>query len=320
MTESAACPECGYPLEGEETSCPNCGTPLEPTASPSEMEAPPEIANDASTTPESDTGDSVASGSGHTSEETDDTESGFFCSNCGTRNPAGANFCYKCGTTLRATGTRPPPPPKKGGTKKVGGKQKRTPSQGRSGGTERKSGSMSPNLLYGGFAIIALIILAIVYINRHTDNNLSAPDPGAAGHAVNLQSLEEARQAMQTDSGNPTAVLHYANKLFDAGLFQQAIEMYQKYLTDRPEDSDARIDMGVCYFQLGQNEKAVSVMEEALKYNPKHQKGHYNLGIVNFHLGNIAKAREWFQKTIDINPDADVAEMARKQLAELDQG
>ncbi|NOY05696.1 MAG: tetratricopeptide repeat protein [Chlorobi bacterium] len=313
MTKLSACPECGYPLEGAENTCPNCGTPLEPTSSHPETHDSAMNADTVSTVPESETTESAAD-SGNTDEENGGVENGIFCTNCGARNPADANFCYKCGTPIKVPAPRPRT--RKGGTKKVGGKQKRSTVQGRGGATEKKSGSLSPNMLYGGFAVIAIIILAIVYFNRHADNDSQA----MADHAVHLQSLEAARQAMQNDPGNPDAVLHYANKLFDTGMFQQAIEMYQKYLVDRPEDSNARIDMGVCYFQLGQFEQAKDVMEEALKYDPKHQKGHYNLGIVNIRLGDTAKAREWFRKTIEINPDADVANMARKQLAELDQG
>ncbi len=314
MTESAACPECGYPIEGAETSCPNCGIPLEPAVSRSDETAPPAHEPDTSSSGEAEPAGSGAPESMDAEDENEGAETGFFCTNCGTRNPAGANFCYKCGTSLKTTGA--PPRPRKSRTKKVGGKQKKASTRKRGGVAEKKSASLSPNMLYGGFAVIALIVLALIYTNRHSpEEHTHANEP-----AVSLQALDQARQAMESDPGNPAAVLHYANKLFDAGMFQQAIEMYKKYLAQRPEDSNARIDMGVSYFQLGQNENAISVMEEALKYDPKHQKGHYNLGIVNINLGNVEKAREWFQKAIDLDPKSDVAKMARKQLDDLNQG
>jgi tetratricopeptide (TPR) repeat protein len=82
----------------------------------------------------------------------------------------------------------------------------------------------------------------------------------------------------------------------------------------KPTNADARIDMGVCYYNLKQYDKAIAEMEKALKNSPNHQIGHLNLGIVNLGAGNLDKSKEWFQKAVNINPNNDIGKRAQELL------
>lgn len=85
------CPACGARLADGATRCDLCGYDLAEEA-PRE----PEVASEP---------DPPAA-----PVATPPAQSGPFCTQCGTRNPAGARFCYQCGHALHAaTGGRPAP-------------------------------------------------------------------------------------------------------------------------------------------------------------------------------------------------------------------
>ena len=82
----------------------------------------------------------------------------------------------------------------------------------------------------------------------------------------------------------------------------------------QPKDADVRVDMGVCYYNLGDFKTAISEMEHALKYNPHHQIGFLNLGVVNLSAGNLEKSKEWLKKAVKENPNNDVGKRAKELL------
>jgi len=81
-----------------------------------------------------------------------------------------------------------------------------------------------------------------------------------------------------------------------------------------PGNADARVDMGVCYYNLGDFKTAISEMETALKYNPHHQIALLNLGIVNLSAGNLKESQDWLEKAVKENPDNDVGKRAKELL------
>jgi Tfp pilus assembly protein PilF len=117
-----------------------------------------------------------------------------------------------------------------------------------------------------------------------------------------LQALESARVAAEADPADADAQLTYANGLHDAMMLDQAIAQYKKYLELDPGNPDARVDLGICYFEKKEYAAAIAEMERAIAEHPEHQLGTYNLGIVNLNAGNKDKAREWLQKARDLDP------------------
>ena len=81
-----------------------------------------------------------------------------------------------------------------------------------------------------------------------------------------------------------------------------------------PKDTDARVDMGVCYFNLQDYANAIAEMETALTYNPNHQIAHLNLGVVNLSAGNLEKSKEWLKKAVALNPTSEVGVKAQQLL------
>ena len=59
------------------------------------------------------------------------------------------------------------------------------------------------------------------------------------------------------------SILELAHLKNDSGLFDAAIVNYKTYLDKNPKDADARVDMGVCYFNLQDFPNAIKEMETA---------------------------------------------------------
>jgi tetratricopeptide (TPR) repeat protein len=169
-------------------------------------------------------------------------------------------------------------------------------------------------------AIIGVFILALVFsgfFDAEVKKNVSQMNNQPSGSGVNLANMEEINKLETAVNANPDdmeSTLHLAHLLQDSGLYEKAINNYNKYLTKNPENADARVDMAICYYNLGDNTTAISEMESALKYQPKHQIAHLNLGIVNLASRNISASKDWFQKTVELDPNSEAGKRATELL------
>jgi Flp pilus assembly protein TadD len=80
------------------------------------------------------------------------------------------------------------------------------------------------------------------------------------------------------------------------------------------KDPDARVDMGICYNEMGDDKSALKEMEEAIEFAPKHQKAHFNIGIINLKEGNLQKANEYFKKCYELDPATTTGMQAKEIL------
>lgn len=64
-----------------------------------------------------------------------------------------------------------------------------------------------------------------------------------------------------------------------AAYAQKGIDYYSRYLQSKPDDPDARTDMAVLYFYIGQTDRAIQECSQVIKNNPQHINANYNLGI-----------------------------------------
>lgn len=203
---------------------------------------------------------------------------------------------------------------------------KKTGGSGAKRGQQQKGRSTDP--LFSTPQWIAISVSAFILGAVLTAAFLPAGTPSSAGNAsappqnnsatqqpqMNLQQLENMRAAVESNPDDIETRLNYANALHDAGLIDQAIVQYKDYLEKNPGNPDARVDLGICYFELKQYDDAIREMERAVKDAPTHQLGHFNLGIVNLNAGNLDKAREWFEKARDLDPTSAYGRDAEKIL------
>jgi tetratricopeptide (TPR) repeat protein len=149
--------------------------------------------------------------------------------------------------------------------------------------------------------------------------------PNAATGSIPAPAIAQLEAAVQAAPNDAAALLRLANALHDNGMLPRAIDGYRKYLALRPQDPDARTDLGICYFQMSQMdstsapallEQAAREMETSLKYSPRHQPSAFNLGVVNLHMGKIEESNTWFRKTVELNKDSDLGMRAPTMLTQ----
>ncbi|MDP2208690.1 MAG: tetratricopeptide repeat protein [Bacteroidota bacterium] len=188
------------------------------------------------------------------------------------------------------------------------------------------------------FAIAAIIasIALIVYLTRQPAAPQQSTEHEGSVHNEDEQHSHDVAQmeSMKAEivrlekviKENPSdieSLLNLAHLYQDSGNLFKSIETYNEYLLHNPKNADARIDLGVSYYQMAYEDTlkqkeyfdtAISTMQEALKYSPKHVLGHFNLGIVNWQNGNSEKAAFWFNKCIALDSTSSVAEKAKQIL------
>jgi tetratricopeptide (TPR) repeat protein len=138
--------------------------------------------------------------------------------------------------------------------------------------------------------------------------------------AVDLAPLEAAVAANPKDPGTH---LRLANGLHDLGMLPRAIEQYNVYLKMHPDDPDARVDLGICYDQMGLMDSvqadryfglAIQEMQTVVKAHPTHQPAAFNLGIVHLHRGDLENSNKWLKKAVEVNKNSELGMRAQRML------
>jgi tetratricopeptide (TPR) repeat protein len=230
-----------------------------------------------------------------------------FCVECGYKFEKSYKFCPECGV-------------------KVSGNPNRNNSN-----SARKSNNnvsnisseknLDPKVLYGIIAVGLVIALTIILSSGVLDSNkvntaVNQPPPKTSSGVDlnNMQTINNLEEKVKLNSEDYKSLLELAHLKNDSGLFEAAIQNYKTYLVKNPKDADARVDMGVCYFNLKDYTTAIKEMETAIKYVPNHQIAHLNLGIVNLSAGNVDASKDWFKKAYEIKPASDVGKRAEELL------
>lgn len=229
-----------------------------------------------------------------------------FCTECGTALHKEFKFCPGCGVGLSDGKNR-------------SSKSNQSIKSDLSDTSSNDDKKLDPKIFYGVLGGGLLIVLLVMYTSGSFDSP-TVPEGNfnqTESQGVNLNNLQAINQLEEKLKLNPEdheSLLELAHLKNDSGLFEQAIVNYKSYLEHHPENADARIDMGVCYFNLKDYPSAIKEMEKALEYSPKHQIGHLNLGVVNLNAGNLEISKSWFQKAYDINPTSDAGQKAQSLL------
>jgi uncharacterized membrane protein YvbJ len=288
------CPSCGIRLEKDFKFCPNCGYDLSSPAANTDTD----------------------NNNGHTQSDI------VVCSSCGEENKIGNDFCTSCGARLPSTeknkvkNVQAPKPRQK----TASGKKKFDQAQPAPAPARSISSKQIISVVVIVFAATVLILVAAGVFDSPAPVTLTSQQPAVPQNespTVDLAMLKEINALEQKVKANPDDIallLSLAHLKNDAGLPEQAIQVYKQYLEKKPEDADARVDMGVCYYNLKDYKTAIAEMKAALKYKPEHQIAHLNLGIVNLTAGNLEESKEWLKKAVDIDPNSEVGTRAQKLL------
>ena len=184
--------------------------------------------------------------------------------------------------------------------------------------------TLDPKVIYGiligGIALVAIILStsgmfdSAPVTNVPVNQNQQQGNVSSGVNLNNMQIINDLEAKIKTNPEDYKSLLELAHLKNDSGLYEAAIQNYKTYLDKNPKDADARIDMGVCYFNLQDFPKAITEMETALKYQPNHQIALLNLGVVNLSAGNLEKSKEWLKKAVELDPTSEVGKKAEQLL------
>ncbi len=180
----------------------------------------------------------------------------------------------------------------------------------------------------GIIAAVALIVFLVRQPDapkheEHVHNQEEQHEHDVAQMESMKAEINRLENVIKENPSNIEALLNLAHLYQDSGNLLKSIDAYNAYLAQNPQNADARIDLGVSYYQMAFEDTlkrkeyfdtAIITMQEALKYSPKHILGHFNLGIVNWQNGNPEKAKFWFNKCIAIDSTSSVAQKAKEIL------
>lgn len=230
------------------------------------------------------------------------------CPVCGTVNDPQVQYCASCGALLphrSRSSSVPQQEPRK----------EHTPSASQS--IVRFLQSWKLTL---GLAAVFVVVLVIIGTSRNQETHVHNATGDFSAHAQQI--MEEIGQLQKRVEENPDdtgAMLRLANRLHDVRMFARAITVYEEYLKRKPDDTDARVDLGICFFEVGLADeakreeyftKAREEMQKALTYNPKHQLAHFNLGIVYLRSGDMRESNSWFKKCYELDPNSETGKRA----------
>lgn len=284
MKPKFLCPECQHELQWRTPSCPSCGKAVD--------------------------------WPGETDSTNAHSDEGTKCPICGSENAAEAGFCGSCGAKLKG-----PESGSQGNQKSVQGRAAQKSAKGRGEKKPREtSGSMfSWKVIFGFLGILVILIVVLEFLPSRdqqaaqpTLSTTQAPAPAANMQLINQ--INDLEKRVTADPADLQSLLTLANVCQDGRFFDKALVWYRKYLEKKPRDVNARVDMGICYFETSNLEQAKKEMELALKYDPKHVAAHFNLGIVSLRAGNVKEANDWLKKTIALAPNSDMGQQAKQIL------
>lgn len=223
------------------------------------------------------------------------------CSECGATIPEQANFCPKCGASVRVE-------------KKAN--QKTEPSSPRA--------SMNKfNLIYL-VALVAIVITATYSYRYFVPIQTGKPGvnrqqiPAEQPPALNQKRLNELREQLKKNPHGITENVEMGNFYFDNSRFDQALLYYQDALKHDPNNADVIVDAGVCFFNLTNLDKAKAYFNKALQLNPNHPNALYNLGVIYAQNGNMeAMLKEW-NKLIKVAPESGPAQTAKQMIEQVE--
>ncbi len=187
-----------------------------------------------------------------------------------------------------------------------------TPSQ--------KNFGLAINQILAILGVIVLLGLIILYTSGAFDKKVTNPinqqniNNNNSGIDLNsLQRIEELEKQVAVNPQDENKILELANLLHDSGFFDRAIENYKKYLELKPNNTNALVDMGICYFELQKYTEADSVMKIAVRIDPQHQQANFNLGIVNLAAGKVDDTKNGLGNMV-INPNSEIGKKAEQIL------
>ncbi|MDX1390240.1 MAG: tetratricopeptide repeat protein [Acidobacteriota bacterium] len=137
-----------------------------------------------------------------------------------------------------------------------------------------------------------------------------------AGGSPFMQEFERIRTRLDQNPEDVAALVEMGDLAQSAGMWEQAVQVYERAITLRPDDPDLLTVAGRCYAQLGDGERALERLLEARRIDPDHAASLYNIAMVEgLVLGRIDDAEESLRKLETEHPEVAGIDELRDALA-----
>lgn len=204
----------------------------------------------------------------------------MICTSCGISNPADAVRCFSCGSDLHFAPQQ--------------NIQKQHTIEPKNTSKVQLHFFKAPQWLKAIVVTFVFYVAAVSVYQFLQSPSGTVQRQSSQVHNHDQELLEQIRNLEQQVSANPNndeLILQFANLLHDARLYSRAIEMYKKHLVLNPKNNDARVDLGICYFETDNFEMAVKEIESVIAADKKHQMAMFNLGVIQLSRQNIAESQ-----------------------------
>jgi tetratricopeptide (TPR) repeat protein len=233
------------------------------------------------------------------------------CPSCGQPNPADSRSCSACNFPLRgpdrpAAGGAPPAAPER--EIRI---QRPLPHRPR-----RRPGSNQQLTLWLLFATLAAA--AVVYMGISANLRRSTPPVEGANPEVQKR-VDELRAALESDSTNLDARQALADVLYDTANWTDAIVQYRSVVRQDSSRVTAIVDLGVCYYNLGDVREARRHFLLGLAREPHHPIALFNLGTVSEREGDLEAALDYYHRALQSGPPPGVQQALTEAIQRTQQ-
>ena len=98
----------------------------------------------------------------------------------------------------------------------------------------------------------------------------------------------------------------------------RALPVFERAERIAPGDAHVQTDLGTLYQEMGRHDAALEKFNKALTLDPTHASVLLNIAAIHQHQGNRDKARGAIQALLAGNPDPQLANSARRMLAQIE--
>ncbi|MDZ4180598.1 MAG: PIN domain-containing protein [Coriobacteriia bacterium] len=189
------------------------------------------------------------------------------------------------------------------------------------------------SILAISLAVFAAVLLLAVYGSRLTSSSTTSGVPEEFLQLLTTEQravLEDLR-ALSSNPRDTQSLLDMANYYFglrertgDPRWGRQAVRYYESYLAIMPDDVNARTDMAIQYYLIGQTDRAIQEVTRGLEAEAQHVNGNFNLGIFYWQgRKDYMGAEAQFLKVIELtsaapdSPDHSIRQQAVGALEQL---
>ena len=139
-------------------------------------------------------------------------------------------------------------------------------------------------------------------VSGGTATSSAAPPPGGNPMNAIREQIAALKEKVARDPKDASALAQLGNMYMDAAKFAEAAGYYEQSLAAR-EDPNVRIDLGICYKNVGQLDKALAAFHRAGEESNGQWQPLYNEAIVLGEMRRFDEARAIVARLKKVRPD-----------------